>query len=101
MKDYKKILGREIDEQNRTIFVIENMDGIIERVLYSEIDQKRVRNEFQENNFTRTTYITKFFDGTRLKVKNYDEHGNHIDVDMELERDKFINPHKYGKKGNA
>lgn len=37
----------------------------------------------------------------RIKLQNYDEHGNHVPIDMELERDKFINPNKYGKNDKA
>jgi len=96
MKDFKKILGREVDEQNRTIYVIENVDGIEERVLYSEIDQKRVARESKKEQYFAT--VIKKSSGERMVIKSHDEHGNKSDADIELERDKFIHPRKYEKE---
>jgi hypothetical protein len=97
MKDYKKIIGREVDSENRTIFVIENLYGNEERVLYSELDMKRVRNESKKEPITST--IVKKSDGTRLVLRSHDEQGNKIDdIEHNLKKDKFINPEKYDKK---
>lgn len=97
MKDYKRIIGREVDNENRTIFVIENLKGEEERVLYSDIDMKRVRYEsVKEPVITR---IIKKSDGTRVVLKSHDENGNKIDEsEINIKKDKFLNPEKYAKK---
>ena len=97
MKDYKRIIGREVDNENRTIFVIENLKGEEERVLYSDIDMKRVRYEsVKEPVITR---IIKKSDGTRVVLKSHDENGNKIDEsEINIKKDKFLNPEKYNKK---
>lgn len=97
MKDYKRIIGREVDSENRTIFVIENLRGEEERVLYSDIDMKRVRYEsVKEPVITR---IIKKSDGTRVVLKSHDEFGNKIEEsEINIRKDKFLNPEKYAKK---
>ena len=97
MKDYKRIIGREVGNENRTIFVIENLKGEEERVLYSDIDMKRVRYEsVKEPVITR---IIKKSDGTRVVLKSHDENGNKIDEsEINIKKDKFLNPEKYAKK---
>lgn len=97
MKDYKKIISREVDEQNRTIYVIENLNGDEEKVLYSEIDQERVRRESGNEKYS-ATIVTKST-GEKIVLMSHDENGNKIDEsEIRMEKDKFINPEKYQDK---
>jgi len=96
MKDFNKILSRGVDEQNRTTYTIENLDGEIETVLYSEIDQKKVRDVSQKE--PRFATVIRKSSGDKLVIESHDKNGNKSSVDIELERDKFINPEKYAKK---
>lgn len=94
MKDFRKILGREVDGQNRTIFIIENMDGEQESVLYSELDMKKVRN--MSSGEKVSAIVVKRADGERLVIKSKDEENKVVDI--AIEKDKFLHPEKYGKE---
>lgn len=94
MKDFRKILGREVDGQNRTIFIIENMDGEQESVLYSELDMKKVRNMSSSEKVS--AIVVKRADGERLVIKSKDEENKVVDI--AIEKDKFLHPEKYGKE---
>ncbi len=94
MKDFRKILGREVDELNRTVFIIENMAGEQESVLYSELDMRKVRNMSSSENVS--AIVVKRADGEKLVIRNKDEFGGVVDV--AAEKDKFLNPEKYGKE---
>lgn len=94
MKDFRKILGREVDELNRTVFIIENMGGEQESVLYSELDMRKVRNESKRKEVTTT--IIHRADGERIAIRSNDELGGVVDV--ATEKDMFLHPEKYEKK---
>ena len=96
-KDYKRIIGREVDEHNRTVYVIENLSGVEERVIYSEIDQSRVKDESKQELQSMT--VVKNSSGERKVIKSHDEFGEKISQEhIRIEKDKFINPEKYAKK---
>lgn len=95
------ILGRDVDEENHTVYIIEK-DGKKDVVLYNQIDQTKLpktKKDFEEVDMVISKRTPTGSES--IKLKNYDEHGNHVPIDMELERDKFINPHKYGKNNKA
>lgn len=93
------ILGRDINEKNQRIYVIEK-DGKKDVVLYNQINQSKIpKKDFEEVDMVISKRTANGVE--TIKLKNYDEHGNHVPIDMELERDKFINPNKYGKNNKA
>lgn len=96
MKDFNKILSRGVDEQNRTTYTIENIDGEIETVLYSEIDQKKVRDVSRKEQ--RFATVIRKSNGDKLVIESHDKNGNNSSVDIGLEIEKFISHEKYAKK---
>ncbi len=90
------ILGRDVNEENHTVYIVEKY-GEKKVVLYNQIDQTKLpKKDFEE--FDMVVVKKGVLGEEKIYLKNYDELGNYIDIDFELERDKFIHPEKYAKK---
>lgn len=99
MKEYKKIIGREVDDENRTIYVIENLEGTEERVLYSEIDQSKLAKESRVNGEIHYGIVIKKSSGDKLVLNSHDDDGSIIPEEfINIEKEKFINPEKYSEE---
>lgn len=93
--DGMKILGKDVDEKNRTVYIVE-MNGEKRVLLYNQLEQTKIPRDMAQ-----PSIIKRFFrNGIMKEVRNFDDDGNHVEVDFQAEREKFLNenPQKVTKE---
>lgn len=91
-----KIIARDINEKNNTVYVVEDSSGSRSIKLYNEINQDMLpRNNFKKVDIKISKKTDKGLESTY--IKNYSSDGTPVPIEIELECDKFLHPEKYEK----